>query len=287
MLNKIKNIIRAQFCGAAESIAYVLIKGFRLDSRKIFFELNGILKYRDYESGEKWFIDRVLPRILSDIDQPVILDVGANIGKYSIALASALPTCRCYAFEPNPSVYKYLIQNTQLCPGVSCLNIGADVQRKQAVLYAKNNDLVDSELATLYPESLSVFRGYEQPAQIMAVFDSLDNLQMSGEIPSSGINFIKLDTEGHELQCLKGAANLLSDQSLRAIQFEFNDIHMLSRIFIKDFYDLLFPSFCFFRLDTNRLIYLGEYDTSNEIFKYQNIVVIRREYAGLVDSFVK
>lgn len=112
MLNKPKNIIRARIRGAAESVVYLLINSFRLDSRKIFYESNGVLKYRTHESGEKWFIESVLPGILSDIEEPVVLDIGANIGEYSIALASALPACRCYAFEPNPITFERLTLNT-------------------------------------------------------------------------------------------------------------------------------------------------------------------------------
>ena len=39
------------------------------------------------------------------------LDVGANLGTFSIALALANPGATGWAFEPNPSTHKYLVEN--------------------------------------------------------------------------------------------------------------------------------------------------------------------------------
>ena len=66
------------------------------------------------------------------------------------------------------------------------------------------------------------------------------------------------------------------------MQFEFNEMNVISRVFLKDFYDLLGDEWDFFRLDTRKLIYLGRrYDSANEIFKFQNIVAIRKSFLPL------
>ncbi len=40
-----------------------------------------------------------------------IVDVGANIGAYTIPLAKVFPTCSVHAFEPNPAVSQRLKKN--------------------------------------------------------------------------------------------------------------------------------------------------------------------------------
>ena len=53
------------------------------------------------------------------------------------------------------------------------------------------------------------------------------------------IDFIKIDVEGHELAVLQGAVNMINQNRIKVIQFEFNVANILSRVFLKDFYDLL------------------------------------------------
>ena len=80
-----------------------------------------------------------------------------------------------------------------------------------------------------------------------------------------------LDVEGLEYEVIKGAKKT----SPRMIQFEFNSMDVYFRIFLKDFYDLL-PNYDFYRISPKELIPLGEYNTINEIFAYQNILCIKK-----------
>jgi FkbM family methyltransferase len=278
MLIKAKNIIKARTRGAAEAIASTLIKVFRLDSRKIFFESNGVLKHRGHESGEKWFIDRFLPRILSDVKEPVFLDIGANIGEYSIALARAFPTCRCYAFEPNPITFKQLSLNISAKPNILPLNYGAGSEKEHIKLFVYKTDPSTSH-ASLYRDVFKEchIQNEANIEEISCVVEKVDDLIESCIIPESAIHFIKIDTEGHELQGLKGALCAIRTRGVRAVQFEFNEMNVISRVFLKDFYDLLGDEWSYFRLDTQNLISLGtRYDSANEIFKFQNIIAIRK-----------
>ena len=54
-----------------------------------------------------------------------------------------------------------------------------------------------------------------------------------------GIDFLKIDTEGNELKVLKGSQAMIQKNAIRAIQFEFNEMNVVSRVFLKDFYDIL------------------------------------------------
>ena len=286
MLKKTQESLKKSIRNAAETVVFTLVKTFRLDSRKIFYETNGILKYRDHESGEKWFIDHVLPRLLSGVDEPVFLDIGANIGKYSIELAKAFPACRCYSFEPNPVTFEQLAANTILIPNVKPLNYGAGSNAQRIKLFVYKEESSTSH-ASLYR---NVFKEchLQDDSSIESIgcqIERIDDLIEAHVVPETAIHFIKIDTEGHELEALKGALDVITLRGVRAVQFEFNEMNIVSRVFLKDFYDLLGDEWTLFRLDTQNLISLGtRYDSANEIFKFQNIVAVRTPFVSSLDS---
>ena len=84
---------------------------------------------------------------------------------------------------------------------------------------------------------------------------------------------LKIDVEGFELEVLKGAEKLLREGRIKIIQFEFNEVNIIQRRFLKDFYDEL-PGFDFYRLDENRLIALNEWQPKHEIFLFQKVIAI-------------
>ena len=94
------------------------------------------------------------------------------------------------------------------------------------------------------------------------------------------IDFMKIDTEGHELAVLQGCGDMLSDGSIKAIQFEFNQMNVISRVFLRDFHELLDARYELFRIAPKALIPLNPYNTRNEIFVFQNIVAILQPLAA-------
>jgi len=89
------------------------------------------------------------------------------------------------------------------------------------------------------------------------------------------INYLKLDLEGHELEALKGAKQLLDEKRIRALTFEFGGCNIDSRTYFKDFWALLVIQYGFtlYRLaPRRRLIKLESYSESLERFNWQNIL---------------
>jgi len=85
------------------------------------------------------------------------------------------------------------------------------------------------------------------------------------------IDFLKIDTEGHELAVLSGASRLLREHRIGYIQFEFNALHVYSRAFFRDFRNIL-SDYELYRLLPKGLLPLGTSVTSTEIFGFQNIL---------------
>lgn len=277
MIGKFKRSIKMRLRCFAKVIAEQLIDVFSLDLLSLFYAKNGILKFQDEISGERWFISNVLRDLLSDLDAPVLLDIGANIGHYSIALAEAFPSCRCYSCEPNPATFAELVENTRLFESIKPINYGAGSKPAEAEIFIYK-DSPGTAHASLYVDVFIDLHRQDNAdiASMPCKIERIDSLVDAKIIPESFVHFIKIDTEGHELEGLRGSIATINGRGVRAIQFEFNEMNVVSRVFLKDFYELLGAGWDFFRLDSERLIELGSYDSANEIFKFQNIIAIRR-----------
>src|ERR1043166_5307803 len=59
-------------------------------------------------SGEPWVLREVVAKRCDKIARPIIFDVGANIGDYSLTLKRFVPAAMIYAFEPAKSVFQQL-----------------------------------------------------------------------------------------------------------------------------------------------------------------------------------
>ena len=78
------------------------------------------------------------------------------------------------------------------------------------------------------------------------------------------------------MKVLEGARELILGKMINIIAFEFNEMNVISRVFLKDFFNIL-PEYNFFRLLQDGYISLS-YSSLNEIFAYQNIIAVRKDY---------
>ncbi len=262
----------------ARKIVNSLIGYAGLDSRDIYYDSIGVLKFQEPESGESWFIKTVLVEIMRDLKHPIFLDIGANVGDYGLFIANTFPHGQCYCVEPNPKTFQTLKFRLSKCTNITPLNLGIGSQAEERNLYFYDHDQ-ESGHASLYPDVLTDLHHASNLSSTPCKIETIDRLLAEQKIPEQTIDFIKIDTEGHELDGLKGGIKTLATNKIRAIQFEFNEMNVVSRVYLKDFYGLLSPAYKFFRLDTNRLIPLRWYNPANEIFNFQNIIAVRADIA--------
>ena len=231
----------------------------------------GILNYGNYYlSGEKFLIHTILKKYIEQ-RQPVFFDIGANIGDYSIELGLEFPDASIYAFEPNPISYR-ILQSKVKNLNLKFYNIGFGSSESNLDFYTDKNDLGSSH-GSFYKEVLTDIHKYKDLLSLRIKSTKLDTFCVDNDI--SYIDFLKIDTEGNEFDILLGARKLILEDRIKLIQFEFNEMNVISRVFLRDYF-LLLNNFDFFRLHTNKLIPLPEYDTSQEIFKFQNILAINK-----------
>lgn len=136
----------------------------------------------------------------------VFWDVGANVGAYS--LVAGTRGIKTYAFEPHPPTYRHLLRN------VMDNNLAGIVTVYPWVL----SDVVgEVGLAQSCPEpgaalhQVTLGEGYQS-----YTMDSLVD-RVGLEIP----DYIKIDTDGHELSVVMGGHRVLG--TVKAVQVEVDD----------------------------------------------------------------
>ncbi|MFH1342289.1 MAG: FkbM family methyltransferase [Pseudomonadota bacterium] len=157
---------------------------------------------------------------LHDESEPVVLDVGANVGFVSTQLAQMLaarsPTI--YAFEPVPTTFAKLVQS------VKALGLQDRVQPIAAAILDEprqvclSYSLKNSLYAQITPDGLNPRVGDHLA---YAQGDTLDAFcSLKGVRPA----LLKIDVEGSEVAVLRGASRLLSRSDRPAILIEYNPL---------------------------------------------------------------
>jgi FkbM family methyltransferase len=246
---------------------------------EFFFECSlnglGILNYQNrLLSGEQNFIEQIVPLFLTEI-KPTIFDVGANIGDYTNLLRQVLPNSLIFTFEPNPISYQTLEKRFHGENTVTNMS-GLSSSQGSIEFYDQKNYQENSNHshASLYKEVIEDIHGVEVVKMEIST-TTLDSYVEEKSIDR--INLLKIDTEGHELEVLKGASKLLSQDKIDLIHIEFNEMNIVSRVFFRDFTKML-PNYKAYRLLPTGVIPLNKSPLKTELFAFQNIVFVHDRF---------
>ena len=164
-------------------------------------------------------IDRLSKAWQYSID--LFFDVGASHGATSRRARDIFRNCRIVAFEPHPKTFLNLTENMKGVRNVELVNLALGSEIADKVMFEYDNSVLNS----LLPNAQFAVRFGVEATQIEVRCTTLDRFCSDRGIKQ--IDVLKIDTEGFELDVLKGASSLLSHQAIRFIYFEFNDIGSL------------------------------------------------------------
>ncbi len=211
---------------------------------------------------------------IRDLQRICVIDAGANKGDWSRRLLQGLKGKvsnleKLIIIEPQSIHMPLLTCISETFPNVIVEQVAVGSNHGAVTIYA---DRVGSELASLYNRNLKHF-GISMLPQETVAMTTLDSLLHRYSIHH--VDFLKLDCEGHELEVLKGAKQLLEQKAISVISFEFGGCNLDSRIMFKDFWELLVDKYNFnlyHLLPKRRLKRLQRYSEEMESFMYQNVI---------------
>lgn len=138
-----------------------------------------------------------LKRRLPNLRIDLIFDVGANVGQTAHDFRTRFPQAKILSFEPDADSFSELQASARGHANVSIFNLGFSVQpgrvrfdntSRESVLHAIAKDQSDVRLPFVDVTTIDLF---------------------CAEHCIERINLLKIDTEGHDLDVIRGASNML------------------------------------------------------------------------------
>lgn len=204
-----------------------------------------------------------------------IFDVGANVGEWSLHALELGRPIHIYAFEPLPLIFPDLQQKLSLYPNVQTVNLALsnDIGKTSFCFYDETYEFAG--LSSFYVRE--VLKADHQPPKIIEVEqDTLTHFCLNHNIDK--IDFLKIDAEGAEWIILQGATDLIKQNKITAIQFEYGGCYVDAKTSLEDiFYFLSEHGYLVFRIIPNGLIQITEWSPHLENFIISNYVAIKKE----------
>lgn len=199
----------------------------------------------------------------------IIFDVGGNIGEYTEEILKKKKIAKIFIFEPSKKNLYILKKKFRKNKDIIIENIGIDSKnRVQKLFYDKQGSPLASLTKRSFLGSEIKMKGFEY-----AKFVTIKKYTQSNNIDK--IDFLKLDVEGHELECLKGAKNFI--KKINVIQFEFGGSNIDTRTYFRDFW-LFFKKYNFdlYRISPFCLVKLDSYSERCENFLTTNFIAVNK-----------
>lgn len=188
--------------------------GFLKNKQLIYYLRNGV-KYKvrggTCDRGiiqEIWFWKIYTPPLFEIKPDDIVIDIGAQIGIFSIFASKLAPYGKVYSFEPVPENFKLLCENIRLnnCQNIFCFQKAiSDKEGEEIIFLNPHNVGGHSLLVDFCGEKLSISTV------------TLENVIKKEKIEK--IDFLKIDCEGMEYRILLSSKNCLRKISKIALEY--------------------------------------------------------------------
>jgi FkbM family methyltransferase len=201
-----------------------------------------------------------------------IFDVGANQGQFLRLTLNALERedFSIHCFEPGHGTYKSLVDNSKVESWIRLNNLGIGKAKGEAALHS---DGVGSGLASLTKRKLDHFNIDFDRSETVEI-TTIDDYCSENAIDH--IHLLKIDIEGHELDALIGAKQMLEAKSIDVVTFEFGGCNIDTRTFFQDFWYLFTNlNMRIFRITpSGYLSLIKSYKEAHEQFRTTNFIAL-------------
>lgn len=177
--------------------AIINFRGFKLNLCLDDWIQQNIYFKGSYENLElNWIEENLNP-------EDVFIDIGANIGIFTLTAAQKIGQGKVYSFEPFEQNHNSLIKNIELNPfkNIQVEKFAIAESEKEISLFYDDED-----------KNLGMVSSYNLSKKNETIIKAiaLDDYVLSNKIKK--VDIIKMDIEGNELYALQGMKNVLKNQ---------------------------------------------------------------------------
>lgn len=198
---------------------------------------------------------QTLAGLFSRDEELLIFDVGANDGTSSIEYLQAFPKAHIFAFEPGAQAFSSLQANVSTLNQIQVENLALSDKIETKILYVSDmNGQKDSSLReisktskstkeNLHPKSNFATANFLEEQVSVVTLDSYlaKNIQIKHKLTENK-SIMKIDTQGSELNVIKGGGNTLRETPFSAIRLELilDDVYQIPKNNVPDIVSLLY-----------------------------------------------
>ena len=155
---------------------------------------------------------RDIAEILRESQNPVLFDVGANIGQTAKQLNDCVSGCRIFSFEPSPETVIRLRDNTKHLQNVSVLQVGLGSENTKLPLNENSCSDMSSFLDLAEAGWGKIVKTSDVQIRTVDGFCEEETL--------SRVDLLKIDTQGFDFEVLKGSERMLREQRIGLVYLE-------------------------------------------------------------------
>lgn len=164
---------------------------------------------------------------------PIVFDIGSNKGQWTdIILNRFEDNCRVWLFEPNKKLLSFTEIKYEYRTNIIYNELAGYKECKQVEFYYFDN--FNNELSSLY-EGI----GWEDtlPMKVKDVTAvRIDSYCQLGVIPY--IDYLKIDAEGSDIDVILGCSELMKENKIGIIQFEYGEHYKRANHSIKEVFNI-------------------------------------------------
>lgn len=173
--------------------------------------------YRPSHLGESPFSD--IRKLMCNSTAPIVFDVGANVGQTTESFKEMFSDAQIHAFEPGMSAFEKLEKRYGSHKNIILNKVGVG-SSSETKIFLENSRTEMSSFLPLGPDGWGKIVN-KVPVEII----TLDDYCAKKQIPY--LNVLKVDTQGLDLEVLKGAQNIFAENRVQFLLMEvtFNEMY--------------------------------------------------------------
>jgi FkbM family methyltransferase len=210
---------------------------------------------------------------LSPFKFKTIFDVGCNIGEWTRMCRIHHPNASIHMFEIAYKTFNKMIRNDVLDINMYPNNFGLSSSFRDIPLqYVSDNDRVSTTVPDILHDNTVKTFGLVVPGSVYANIHNITH-----------IDYLKIDTEGHEYEVLEGFRPMLEQGNITCLQFEYGYISILTKKLLIDYYKMLNAYGYVLGKLTPEGVRFKDYHLFDEDFRGPDYVAVHKSRSDIID----
>lgn len=185
-------------------------------------------------------IVRDIGKILPPAKVQVVFDIGANLGDTTVEFAEVFKNASIYSFEPDPATFEKLNARVKPQSRLKAYNFGFGSAAGSKALTVNKVSGGNSFLEISPAISEFAQGAWTEPVgKVSAEIRTLDDFCRENSIKE--IDLVKIDTQGFELEILRGGQQVITPARTRAIHIEVLFVELYKN---QVFFDEVYKELC-------------------------------------------